>query len=94
VSKQGLLGDTVIVSDGAGQFRVGELHALCWVHAERLVHKLQPRSSADRKAVELKRTLIWWLYGDIRTWQLAPDPRRPEPCAPASIAFLPEKPAM
>lgn len=32
---------TVIVSDGAGQFRVGT-HALCWVHAERLVHKLVP----------------------------------------------------
>ncbi len=31
--------DTVIVSDDAGQFRVGR-HALCWVHAERLVHQL------------------------------------------------------
>jgi hypothetical protein len=29
----------VIVSDDAGQFRVGA-HALCWIHAERLVHKL------------------------------------------------------
>jgi hypothetical protein len=31
----------VVVSDDAGQFRVGT-HALCWVHAERLVHKLLP----------------------------------------------------
>jgi hypothetical protein len=76
ICEQGLLGDTVIVSDGAGQFRVGEHHALCWVHAERLVHKLQPRSSADREAVELKRTLIWWLYGDIKKWQLDPDPKQ------------------
>jgi hypothetical protein len=29
--------DLVIVSDGAGQFTI-LLHALCWVHAERLVH--------------------------------------------------------
>ena len=39
ICDQGLLQDTVIVSDGAGQFRVGD-HALCWVHAERLVYKL------------------------------------------------------
>ena len=31
----GLLRGTVIVSDEAGQFRIGR-HALCWVHAERL----------------------------------------------------------
>src|SRR5262244_732468 len=31
IRHQGLLADTVIVSDDAGQFRVG-VHALCWVH--------------------------------------------------------------
>jgi hypothetical protein len=31
IRHQGLLADTVIVSDDAGQFRVG-IHALCWVH--------------------------------------------------------------
>jgi len=76
ISNQGLLGDTAIVSDGAGQFRVGDNHALCWVHCERLVHKLQPRSKTDREAVELKRTLIWWLYADLKAWQLDPDPKR------------------
>ncbi len=39
IREHGLLDGTVIVSDDAGQFRVGQ-HALCWVHAERLVHKL------------------------------------------------------
>jgi hypothetical protein len=33
------LRDAVVLSDDAGQFAVGQ-HALCWVHAERLVHKL------------------------------------------------------
>jgi len=47
---------TVIVSDGAGQFRVG-LHALCWVHAERLVHKLVPATPEQRQAVEVTRAL-------------------------------------
>ena len=31
IAEQGLLKDTVIVSGGAGQFRIAE-HALCWVH--------------------------------------------------------------
>jgi len=45
-----LLRDTVIVSDGAGQFRVGD-HALCWVHADQLVHKLQPLCAAHRRSL-------------------------------------------
>ena len=39
IKAHGLLRGTVIVSDDAGQFALGE-HALCWIHAERLVHKL------------------------------------------------------
>ncbi len=66
---------TVIVSDGAGQFRVGT-HALCWVHAERLVHKLVPATPEQRRAVEVTRSLIWWLYADLKTWACDPCPRR------------------
>jgi len=65
---------TVIVSDGAGQFRVG-LHALCWVHAERLVHKLVPATPEQRQAVEVTRALIWWLYADLKAWTRDPCPR-------------------
>lgn len=73
VRRQGLLGDAVIVSDGAGQFRVGE-HGLCWVHAERLVYKLQPSSPAHRQALEAKRGEIWELYADLKAYQRGPDP--------------------
>src|SRR5918994_709389 len=41
IRSHGLLDQTVIVSDDAGQFRIGR-HPLCWVHAERLVHQLIP----------------------------------------------------
>lgn len=75
ICEQGLLGDTVIVSDGAGQFRVGD-HSLCWVHAERLIHKLQPTSPADRRAVEIKRALIWWYYADLKAYQREPSAKR------------------
>jgi hypothetical protein len=37
VHAHGFLRDAVVLSDDAGQFAVGR-HALCWVHAERLVH--------------------------------------------------------
>jgi len=70
-----LLGDTVIVSDGAGQFRLAD-HALCWVHSERLIHKLQPTNAEHRKAVELARTLIWWFYRDLKAYKCAPDAKR------------------
>jgi hypothetical protein len=75
VRAQGLLPETVIVSDDAGQFRLGE-HALCWVHAERLVHKLVPANDQQRRAVELTRDLIWWFYADLKAWQRQPCPRR------------------
>ncbi len=75
VCHHGLLCEAVIVSDGAGQFRVGT-HALCWVHAERLVHKLVPATPEQRRAVEVTRALIWWLYADLKAWARDPCPRR------------------
>src|SRR4051812_24841241 len=75
ISHHGLLAGTVIVSDDAGQFRVGT-HALCWVHAERLVHKLVPATPEQRRAVEVTRALIWWLYADLKAWKQDPCPRR------------------
>jgi len=75
ICHHGLLPGTVIVSDGAGQFRVG-LHALCWVHAERLVHKLVPATPEQRQAVEVTRSLIWWFYADLKAWARDPCPRR------------------
>ena len=75
ICHHGLLPGAVIVSDGAGQFRVG-IHALCWVHAERLVHKLVPATPEQRRAVEVTRTLIWWLYADLKAWACDPCPRR------------------
>ncbi len=75
VCHHGLLTEAVIVSDDAGQFRVGT-HALCWVHAERLVHKLVPATPEQRRAIEVTRSLIWWFYADLKAWALDPCPRR------------------
>ncbi len=51
VSAYGFLCEAVVVSDDAGQFDIGQ-HALCWIHAERLVHKLEsPMRSAPRSSI-------------------------------------------
>jgi hypothetical protein len=75
IRARGLLPGTVIVSDDAGQFLVGE-HGLCWVHAERLVHKLDAFTDSQRAAQARIRTLIWWFYADLKAYQAEPSPRR------------------
>jgi hypothetical protein len=75
VRHHGLLDDTVIVSDDAGQFRIAS-HALCWIHAERLVHKLIPFNDRQRLAIGLVRHLIWWFYADLRAYKRDPCRRR------------------
>jgi hypothetical protein len=75
IAEQGLLDGTVIVSDGAGQFKIAE-HALCWVHAERLIHKLDAFCEAHVQAKKLIRRRIWRLYKDLKAYRQAPTPRR------------------
>ncbi len=67
--------DAVILSDDAGQFNVGR-HALCWVHAERLVHKLDTFNDQHRDAQARVRGLIWDFYADLKAYQLKPGKRR------------------
>jgi len=71
----GFLNETVIVSDDAGQFNIGT-HALCWVHAERHVHKLTAFNDHDRAAQQRTRGLIWDFYRDLKAYRDAPSPRR------------------
>jgi hypothetical protein len=75
IKAHGLLPDTVILSDDAGQFALGR-HALCWVHAERLVHKLDTFTDRQHAAQQLMRALIWWYYADLKAYRRAPDRRR------------------
>jgi hypothetical protein len=75
VKAHGFLPDTVIVSDDAGQFNVGQ-HGLCWVHSERLVHKLDAFTDENRAAQATMRELIWNLYRDLKAYRCAPTKRR------------------
>jgi len=75
VSAHGFLCEAVVVSDDAGQFNIGT-HALCWIHAERLVHKLEPVTDTQRCAQQHVRGLIWRFYADLKAYRLDPAQHR------------------
>jgi hypothetical protein len=75
VQSHKFLCEAVVLSDDAGQFNVGH-HALCWVHAERLVHKLDTVNDTHRAAQTRVRGLIWDFYADLKVYQLKPGKRR------------------
>lgn len=71
--EKGFSPDLAIVSDGAGQFAI-LLHALCRVHAERLVHKRLPLNEQHRQDRERVRGEIRDLYADLKAYRRHPDP--------------------
>jgi hypothetical protein len=75
VQSHNFLCEAVVLSDDAGQFNIGR-HALCWVHAERLVHKLDTFNDRHRAAQKKVRGLIWSFYASLRTYRLKPSQRQ------------------
>ena len=69
--EKGFNPDLAIISDGAGQFII-LLHALCWIHAERLIHKLIPINDRQREVIALVRGQVWNLYADLKAYKLHP----------------------
>ncbi len=72
VLHHGFSKELVILSDDAGQFNI-LLHALCWIHAERTIHKLIGCSEEESKAIEDVRDHIWQLYRDLKKYKEMPD---------------------
>ena len=60
-----------IISDDAGQFNL-LVHGLCWVHAERLIHKLIPLNDQHREDIARVRGQIWSLYADLKAYKIEP----------------------
>jgi hypothetical protein len=71
VTEHGFNKETVIVSDDAGQFNLF-LHALCWVHADRVIEKLVGYSDNQKEALEETRSRIWKLYTDLKEYKKSP----------------------
>ena len=62
----------VIISDDAGQFNIF-LHGLCWVHAERTIHKLIGFTEQHTTLLKDTRTDIWNLYRALKEYRINPD---------------------
>ena len=96
VLTHGVNPDLAIVSDDAGQFNI-LAHALCWIHAERILAKLVGFNDEQRTDLEQVRTVVWELYRDLKTYKTAPtenaraalDKRFVEASAPGAGAGCP-----
>jgi hypothetical protein len=75
VLRHGLCDDLAIVSDDAGQFNI-LLHALCWVHSERLIHKMLPLNETHRQEIAQVRSQIWGFYAELKHYKSKPDKRQ------------------
>jgi len=64
--------DLAIISDDAGQFNIF-LHGLCWVHAERSIHKLIGFTDKQKKILEEIRSDIWQFYHGLKAYRINPD---------------------
>ncbi len=62
-----------IISDDAGQFNV-LCHALCWIHAERVLAKLVGFNPEQRAALKAVRSTLWVLYRDLKAYRHQPTP--------------------
>ncbi len=60
-----------LLSDGAPQFNV-LVHALCWVHAERALRRLQGTTRQQRHNIEEMQQQLWQYYQQLKTYPQAP----------------------
>ncbi len=74
VLSHGVSPDLAVVSDDAGQFNVFR-HALCWIHAERILAKLVGFNDDQRRDLDQVRESIWRLYRDLKAYKEAPTPK-------------------
>jgi hypothetical protein len=68
---QGIPVNLTIISDDAGQFNVFD-HALCWIHAERLINRLIPLNDEHVAAVDAIRGQFWSIYNDLKAYKQGP----------------------
>ncbi|MCP4403649.1 MAG: transposase [bacterium] len=75
VLHHGIAPGLVIISDDAGQFNI-LLHALCWVHAERVLDKIVAYTEQERQDLEAIQEKLWQLYRDLKGYKDAPDDQK------------------
>ena len=71
IVEHGISNKLTIISDDAGQFNV-LVHALCWVHAERLIGKIIPFTDEQKEDLDTVRDKIWKLYEGLKRYKKNP----------------------
>jgi len=64
--------DLVIMSDDAGQFDI-LLHALCWIHADRVFQRILPLNKRHDKELNWVHTQIWEIFYQLKQYKLEPN---------------------
>ena len=71
VIERGVDRHLILLSDGAPQFNV-LVHALCWVHAERALRRLEGNTRQQRQNIEEMQQGLWQYYQQLKAYQQAP----------------------
>ena len=61
----------IVLSDGAKQFAI-LVHALCWVHMERSLRRLNGVTAQQRQEIEQVQHTLWTYYRELKTYQDKP----------------------
>ena len=75
--EHGLSPDLIVLSDGAKQFAI-LIHALCWVHMERSLRRLNGVTAQQREEIEQVQNSLWNYYRELKTYQKQPTPQESE----------------
>lgn len=69
--EHGLSTKLIVLSDGAKQFTL-LVHALCWVHMERSLRRLNGVTVQQRQEIEQVQKTLWAYYRELKTYQDRP----------------------
>ncbi len=61
----------IVLSDGAKQFAI-LVHALCWVHMERSLRRLNGVTAQQRQEIEQVQDSLWAYYLELKAYQEQP----------------------
>ncbi len=69
--EHGLSPELIVLSDGAKQFAI-LVHALCWIHMERSLRRLNGVTTQQRIEIEQVQNTLWGYYLELKAFQAQP----------------------
>ncbi len=75
--EHGVSPSLIVLSDGAKQFAI-LVHALCWVHMERSLRRLNGVTAQQRKEIKEVQDTLWTYYRELKAYQEQPTPQEKE----------------